>query len=101
MPQHNNTFFILVSCTALLGACSTETPIAPNDRLEALLQIAAKCKLDPSSFKLGEDGNIIFKPPADSDYEDVDCAITEVKKSPFSFKLGFVGNEAIAPEKQK
>jgi hypothetical protein len=92
---------VLIIGLAMLGACSLGTASVPKDKREALDQITAKCNLQSSIFTLGEGDNIIFRPPADANYDDVDCALTEVKKSPFSFKLGFVGNEALAPEKQK
>jgi hypothetical protein len=100
MPKRTDISSILIFGAAILGACSADTS-PPKDKQEALNQIAAKCNLPPSIFKLGEGENIIFQPPANANYDDVYCALTEVKKSPFSFKLGFVGNEAIAPEKQK
>jgi hypothetical protein len=100
MPKLTNISSILIIGTVILGACSVDSP-PPKDRQEALDQIASKCNLQPSIFKLGEGENIIFRPPSDAKYDDVDCALAEVKKSPFSFKLGFVGNEAIAPEKQQ
>ncbi len=39
-----------------------------------------------------------FQPPADAKYESVDCALSELKKLKFPMKMGFVGNEAFAPE---
>jgi hypothetical protein len=101
MPKRTDISSILIIGAAMLGACSIGTSSAPKDKRAALDQIAAKCNLQSSIFTLGEGDNIIFRPPADANYDDVDCALTEVKKSPFPFKLGFVGNEALAPEKQK
>jgi hypothetical protein len=100
MPKRTDISSILIIGGAILGACSVASP-PPKNKREALDQIASKCNVQPSIFKLGAGENIIFQPPPNANYDDVYCALTEVQKSPFSFKLGFVGNEAIAPEKQK
>lgn len=42
-----------------------------------------------------------MQPPADAKYESVDCMLSEVKKSGFPFKLGFVGNEYYSNEVQQ
>ncbi len=46
---------------------------------------------------LGEN-ELRFQPPADAKYESIDCALAELKKLKFPLKMGFVGNEAFAPE---
>jgi len=49
--------------------------------------------LPASSFKLVGLDDLHFRPPPDAKYEDVDCALSELKKSPIPVKMGFIGNE--------
>jgi hypothetical protein len=89
---------LVAGLAALLGACSGSgsniPPQDPRNLSEFLETVAAKCRLPRSTFQLKDAEQVYFQPPADARYEDVDCALRELKKSPFPLKLGFVGNEA-------
>jgi hypothetical protein len=83
----------------MLGACLGNVPDEPPARepgnlAEFLDLVAAKCRIPRSTFKVVGAEQVYFRPPADGRYEDVDCALSELKKSPFPLDLGFVGNEA-------
>ncbi len=79
-----------------LSSCSQGVP--PNTRAEAVEAIAARCKLPNGTLTLTGPDELRFQPPADAKYQSIECALTELKKLKFPMKMGFVGNEAIAPE---
>jgi hypothetical protein len=56
--------------------------------------IARECRLPPSVFELRSPDDLHFRPAPDARYEDVDCALTALKKARLPLKVGFVGNEA-------
>ena len=85
----------ILTSLALLGACSDAPAKAPANQSQVLDQIVMKCHLPRSSFKLLGADEVQFKPPANADYEDVDCSLRELQKSPFPMKLSFVGNEVL------
>lgn len=89
---------IPVLLLTVLSACSIASHDGRQGRLELLNQIAAKCHLPSSAFKLVGVDDLHFVPPADAKYENVNCALTELKNSPFSMKLGLIGNETHQPE---
>ena len=67
-------------------------------RAEAVEAIAARCNLPAGTLKLTGPDELRSLPPSDAKYESIVCALTELKKQKFPMKMGFVGNEAIAPE---
>ena len=85
----------ILTSLVLLGSCSNAPAKAPANQSEVLDQIVIKCHLPRSSFKLSGADEVQFRPPANADYEDVDCSLRELQKSPFSMRLSFVGNEAV------
>ncbi len=76
--------------------CSQAAP--PKTRAEAIEAIAGRCNLPNGTLTLTGPDELRFQPPADAKYESIECALTELKKLKFPMKMGFVGNEAIAPE---
>ncbi|WP_156349135.1 MULTISPECIES: hypothetical protein [unclassified Sphingomonas] len=78
------------------GSCFQATP--PKTRAEAIEAIAARCNLPNGTLTLTGPEELRFQPPADAKYESIDCALMELKKLKFPMKMGFVGNEAFAPE---
>jgi hypothetical protein len=86
-----------------LSACSGQVSPTTNSnthagRVAILDQIAKKCNLPSTTFELVGLDEMHFRPSADARYEDVDCALRELKKSPFPMKMGFIGNEAYSDE---
>ena len=88
---------LLVVCFAAAG-CTKPSPAAEHRKI--LDAIAIKCHLPATSFKLEGVDDLHFQPAPDAKFENVTCALTELKKSPFPMKLGFVGNEVYEPEKK-
>jgi len=75
----------------------TQGAVPPN-RAEAVEAIAGRCNLPAGTLKLIGPDELRFQPPSDAKYESIVCALTELKKLKIPMKMGFVGNEAIAPE---
>jgi hypothetical protein len=84
------------------SACGQSAPVAPQDlrsqRVARLEKIAAGCGLPAASLELVGADDVHFQPPPDSKYERVDCVLIALRKTDMPTKLGFVGNEAPAPE---
>jgi hypothetical protein len=64
-----------------------------DQRQAALDQIADKCGLARSTFKLVGDDELHVKPDPNERYERVDCALSELRRARLPVKMGFVGNE--------
>jgi hypothetical protein len=90
---------LLAACfgTAFCCACAGNPP-GPEQlraqRLAKLDDITRICRLPPSIFKLVGFEELHIQPSPDEDYERLDCALSELKKSGIPLKIGFVGNEA-------
>jgi len=81
-----------------LAVSSCSQPAAPKTEAEAIEAIAVRCDLPTGTMTLTGPNELRFQPPANAKYESVDCALGELKKLKFPMKMGFVGNEAFAPE---
>ena len=88
---------LLAVCFIATGCAKPSVPLEHRKILDA---IAIKCHLPTTTFKLVGEDELHFQPSPDAKYEDVSCALAELKKSPFPMKLGFVGNEVYQPEKK-
>jgi hypothetical protein len=78
---------------AIAMGCASREP-SLSDMRSRLDRIAAKCRLPASVFDLRSPDELHFKPDPDAKYEDVDCAIGELRKANLPLKLGFIGNAA-------
>lgn len=81
-----------------IAVSSCSEAASPTTRAEAIEAIAGRCNLPNGTVTLTGPNELRFQPPADAKYESIECALTELKKLKFPMKMGFVGNEAIAPE---
>ncbi|MGX5712905.1 hypothetical protein ACWKWJ_09410 [Sphingopyxis terrae subsp. ummariensis] len=89
---------------AALMSCSPSSDAGPTETLSsALARVEDQCGVAPGTLTLGADNHVKFQPSVDEKYERVDCVMRELQKPEFAnrIKLGFVGNEALAPEEQK
>jgi predicted component of type VI protein secretion system len=83
---------LLLSTTA---GCSANNEVSQSQ----LDSIADKCGLQRSSLKLVGKDELQLQPNPASQYEAVDCALTELKRAKFpNLKMGFVGHEQYQPE---
>jgi len=84
--------------------CSERQPKPPvtlhEQRQQILDRIADTCGLARSTFKLNGDDDLHIQPDPNAKYESVDCALTALKKANMPVKMGFVGNEYIAENRQ-
>ncbi|KQM41406.1 hypothetical protein [Sphingomonas sp. Leaf10] len=87
----------LILLTGLAGSGCSQ-PATTKTQAETIEAIAVRCDLPKGTMTLTGPDELRFQPPADAKYESVDCALGELKKLKFPMKMGFVGNEAIAPE---
>ena len=91
----------LASFTAI-GCSQTMTPMAAAPETEArreqLRQITADCGLPANTLRLEGENDLQVKPPPDAFYHAVDCMLTRVRQLDYPLNMGFVGNEAPAPE---
>ena len=72
-------------------------------RVREMARITDNCHLARASLREDRSGVIHIRPSPTAKYENVDCMLTELRKSSLVGKMpmGFVGNEAIAPEVKK
>ena len=80
----------------LVSGCSNA--VAPETRAEAIEAIAARCNLPHGTLTLVGQDELHIQPPIGTKYESMECALKELKRLKFPMKMGFVGNEAFAPE---
>jgi hypothetical protein len=81
--------FLLVSCVT--GPVDYSS-LSPAKRQADLNQIADKCRLHRDFFTIGQGAELHVRPNPDDAYENVDCALAELKKFT-GIRMGFVGNE--------
>jgi hypothetical protein len=109
MPGHGASSLTLLVGPLLLGqavtACAPAEPATSRNlragRLAQLETIAAACGLPAETLKLAGSDDLHFKPPPDSEYEQVDCVLKALRKTGIPMKMGFVGNEAYDPGNQQ
>jgi hypothetical protein len=77
----------------VVAGCTKPAP-PKGDMRSQLDAIATQCQLPPSVFEIKPPDDLHFRPSPDARYEDVDCAISALRKANLPLKLGFVGNEA-------
>jgi hypothetical protein len=77
----------------LAGGC-TGHGSAEADMRRQLDGIAAQCRLPASVFDLRAPDELHFRPAEDAPYEDVECAVTALRKAHLPMKVGYVGNES-------
>ena len=96
---------VLSALVLAASACGAGSPATPQDlrseRLARLQKIALGCGLPAASLKLVGTDDVHFKPPADAQYQRVDCVLKAMKKTGIPTKMGFVGKETPAPELQR
>lgn len=95
-------FFLLFLVSASCGGCAEASDQASDvrtQRLAALDRIASECGVPRTMFRLVGSDELHLLPPPDAPYERVDCALRRVRETNISLgNIGFVGNEAPAPE---
>jgi hypothetical protein len=79
----------------VLGACQEKltTPDASDGPPAVLNQIADRCGMPRSVWKLEGCDQVTIKLPPNSEYERVDCLLNEFHKAKLPLRLGFLGNE--------
>jgi hypothetical protein len=89
----------LALMSVLISLCGACTDPVRAERIGKLNEIADLCGLPRSVFELRGTDELLFQPSPETRYQAVDCALTELKKTGFPMKMGFVGNEApLEPE---
>ena len=85
---------LLIAC----GSSSIDwTRLSVAQRQKALQDISAKCRLPADRFQIGPGDELRFQPRSSDPYENVDCALGELKRL-HGVRLGFVGNEFIGAD---
>jgi hypothetical protein len=99
MPKRADISSILIMGAISLCSCATGVG---GDAAE-ISKIEAKCGVKKGTLSLDAKTGFKFNPDPDEKYENVDCALAEIRSSSLSrhMKYGFVGNEGPAKEEQK
>lgn len=98
-PRTDISSILVFGAAVGLAACAQ--PRDPRAERQALLdRIAAACGLPGSAFLLTDANEVRFRPPPESRYGSVDCALTKLRDNRLlrDAAVGFVGNEAVRPE---
>jgi hypothetical protein len=90
---------LAVASSSCAGAAAQENVSARQNERRVLNDIADRCRVPRTIFKLGDRGELMIRPRPDWTFEQVDCALLGAREAGFSAeRMGFVGNMAPEPK---
>lgn len=97
MSNYIRIFSMLIVAALSLGGCNVGNK---GDAAE-ISRIETKCGLKTGSMRIDAKVGFTLNLDPNEKYENVDCALAEIRSSSLSrhIKFGFVGNEQPSPKK--